>query len=123
MTVYRAILTEATNGNKLVNYLLDQSVSQGGHEDPNHVDSHLKIDFGLFQTKNNSKRANMVVKDLIDFKNKSSRALLTHPVIESFINLRWKKWKKYFMVNFVIYLLFLMMYSMFLGKNYFNSFF
>ena len=92
---------------------------QGGNEDVNHIDSHLRIDFGIFQSKKNFRRANIVIKDLIDFKTKSTRALLSHPVIESFINFRWTKWKKYFMVNFVVYLLFLTMYSMFLGNHVF----
>ena len=114
VTVYRAILTETTNGNKLVKRLLDQSVSQVGNNF-NHAESHLQIDLGIFLSKKNERRANLVVKDLINFRSKTSKALLTHPVIESFINVRWKKWKRYFLGNFVIYFLFLIMYSSFLG--------
>ena len=117
VTVYRAILTEATNGNQLVKQLLDQSVTQGGkNQDFNHPESHLKIDLGIFLSKKNERRANLVVKDLINFRSKTSKALLTHPVIESFIDLRWKKWKRYFLINFVLYSLFLIMYSSFLGE-------
>ena len=119
VTVYRAILTETTNGNKLVKNLLDQSVSQVGNNF-NHAESHLRIDLGIFLSKKNERRANLVVKDLINFRSKTSKALLTHPVIESFINVRWKKWKRYFLANFVIYFLFLIMYSSFLGKFEFS---
>ena len=62
------------------------------------------------------RQSSQVIKDMIDFKSSATRALLTHPVIEAFLNYKWQKSKKFFMLNFIIYLLFLITYSVFLGK-------
>ena len=70
----------------------------------------LKYEPSLFR------QSSQVIKDMIDFKSSATRALLTHPVIEAFLNYKWQKSKKFFMLNFIIYLLFLITYSVFLGK-------
>ena len=118
ITLYKAILSYATNGDKLITRILDKSVERGGNEDLNSQESFLRVSFtSLGSSKNTNKhQSSQVIKDMIDFKTPATRALLTHPVIETFLNHRWRKWKKFFMVNFIIYLLYLMTYSVFLGK-------
>ena len=114
MTVYRAILTHATNGDKLITQILNQSVSKEGIEDTS--DSYLKVNFSALYSSGKHRHVSTIIKDMIDFDRPATRALLTHPVIETFLNARWRKWKKLFMINFIIYLLFLITYSVFLGK-------
>ena len=45
-----------------------------------------------------------------------ARTVLTHPVIETFLDIKWKKIRKFFFINFAVYFLFLVTYSLLLGK-------
>lgn len=113
-TLYKAILSQVTNGDKLISTILDKSVERGGDEDTNSPNSYLQINFSSLVS---SKRpTTQVIKDMINFKSTATRALITHPVIQTFLTLKWRKRKKIFMLNFLIYLLFLIVYSCFLGK-------
>jgi hypothetical protein len=58
---------------------------------------------------------------MIDYKTPMTRALLTHPVIETFLNIKWQKVKKYFFLNFLLYLSFLLMYSLFLANIFYRN--
>lgn len=118
VTVYKAILSHATNGDKLISTILDQSVQRAGDANPNSADSYLNINFARLIS---SRKPNVqVIKDMIDLKTPATRALLTHPVIETYLSIKWRKWKKLFLVQFLIYLLFLIVYSAFLGKCVFH---
>ena len=116
ITVYKAILSYTTNGDQLISRILDNCVHRGGHEDINSKDSYLKVNFVTLTSKDPSRKSIQVIKDMTDVKSPATRALLTHPVIETFLNNRWRRWKKYFMGTFIIYMLFLVTYSVFLGK-------
>ena len=45
ITLYKAILKYATNGDKLITRILDDCVERGGNEDINSQDSYLRVNF------------------------------------------------------------------------------
>ncbi len=114
VTVYKGILSHVTNGDQLISDLLDQSVQRGGAVDVNSINSYISINFRpLLSSKRTSSQ---VIRDMINYKSPATRALLTHPVIETFLNIKWNRWKRIFLFQFIVYLLFLVVYSVFLGK-------
>jgi hypothetical protein len=119
-TIYGAILQHATNGDQLIIHKLDESVSRGGNMDINSSDSNITVDLGPLISKNLSKQTS-IIKDMIDFKTPTTRALLTHPVIETFLDIKWRRVKKYFLTNFLLYLSFLLTYSLFLGNIFYRQ--
>ncbi len=112
-TVYGALLNYATNGDQIIIQKLDESVSSGG-EDANSKESHIRVDLDPLISKTVPDQTD-IIRDMINFKSPATRALLTHPVIETFLNVKWRKIRKYFFVNFLTYILFLIFYSLFLG--------
>jgi len=122
VTLYKAILSYATNGDKLITCILDECVERGGSDDINSHESFLRVSFtSLGSSKKPTRQSSQVIKDMIDFKSSATRALLTHPVIEAFLNYKWQKSKKFFMLNFIIYLLFLVTYSVFLANIFYRK--
>ena len=54
-----------------------------------------------------------IVKDLLNFKTKAAN-VLRHPVIEAFLESKWRVVKVYFVINLVMYFVFLMIYSVYI---------
>ena len=77
----------------------------------------IEIDFeGIFCEE--SPKQSTVVKDLLELQmvkrnnsNKAIQSLLTHPLIATFIALKWEKTKWYFYTTSVIFIIFLALYS------------
>ena len=45
VTLYKAILSYATNGDKLITCILDECVERGGNDDINSHESYLRVSF------------------------------------------------------------------------------
>lgn len=87
------ILNEATNGDKIVEEILDDCVSTT-RTDENHPDFALIVDFNQLKNKVKSPAANKtnlttgIIKDILHFKHESTNRLLSHPVIQTYLHLR-----------------------------------
>ena len=44
-----------------------------------------------------------------------------HPVVEIFLDVKWKKVRKVFVSNFLVYCIFLLSYSLFLGNIFYRQ--
>lgn len=51
---------------------------------------------------------------MLSFREEA-RSVLMHPVIETFLDIKWRKIRKFFFLNFAVYLIFLITYSLLLG--------
>lgn len=61
-----------------------------------------------------------IIKDFLDVTDTRARKILTHPVIQTFLEVKWMKIRKFFFLNFLTYLLFLVTYSMYLGNIFYR---
>ena len=97
-TVYSAILHEATNGDQIIIHKLNESVSYGGNPDTNSKESYISVDLKTLIPKKD-KHTSFIVKDMISNQTPATRAILSHPVIETFLDLKWSSVKYYFLGN------------------------
>ena len=74
---------------------MNESVTWGGNPDINSKDSYISVDLRpLIRRKG---KQSCLVKAMIAKQTTATRALLTHPVIETFLDLKWSKVKYYFL--------------------------
>ena len=94
--------------------MLDKCVSANklDNTDP---DYKLNIDFSRLTGQEGSVNSD-ILKDLLSLKHEAAEKLLLHPVLETFVDLKWRSTKKYFFLNFLIYLVFLLCFSLFLSN-------
>ena len=58
---------------------------------------------------------------MLDFKSSSAaREVLFHPVMKTYLDLKWRSVKRYFFFNFACYFIFLVTYSLFLGNIFYR---
>ena len=63
-----------------------------------------------------------VLKDMLDFKESTAaREVLFHPVMKTYLDLKWRTVKRYFFFNFSCYVIFLVAYSLFLGNIFYRG--
>ena len=124
-SLFYTLLSNVTNGNKILEKKLDSCVSTA-HNNEDASDYALKVDLepllgGKKHESTRSMRQVHMIKDMLDFKNNSAaKYLLLHPVIQTFLELKWRRIKFIFIINFIIYLLFLMTYSLYLSNYYYR---
>ena len=111
-----------TNGDKTVLKKLDECVTSNGKDvDDGNFD--LKVNFSNLESKSQTCD---VVKDIISILSlfESTRvpyAVLLHPVILSYIDIRWNKMRRYIYTNFTLYIFFLLSYSWFLTNIFYRK--
>ena len=76
------------------------------------VNYKLQIEFSRLSAQEGGTNSG-VIKDILNIKHDAAEKLLLHPVIETCIDLNWKRAKKYFFANFITYLVFLLAFSFF----------
>lgn len=108
------ILKNTINGDNLVVKKLDECVTSN-KQDNTDPDYRLTIDFNRLTGQEGSINSD-ILKDILSLKHEAAERLLLHPVLETFIDLKWKSTKKYFFLNFLIYLVFLLCFSLFLSN-------
>lgn len=118
-TIYHTILSHAVNGDQIIWHKLDQSVTASS-DNENDASFCINVNLSPLLTDSASSQTD-IIKDILEFKTTATRALLTHPVIEAFLDLKWRKISKYVMLNFTIYVLFLLFYSLFLGNIFYRK--
>merc|ERR1712183_582090 len=111
----KKLLVDIVNGHKIVKAILDNCVGETC-EDEDSIDFAIKIDWsGMFTRDQNNQTA--LLFNLLNFRDKhkaSFSELLRHPVIATFITLKWRKSQKYFYAQSGLFLSFLMLYSTFI---------
>jgi len=120
-TILRKLLDDAVNGDRIVEQQLDKNVQRVGATE-NSLDFGAQIDFGgIF--KEGSPRQTRVVKELLDLRASSSEGeqrdaytrLISHPVVATFIHLKWKQSRWFFYINSTVFALFLILYSLYIS--------
>jgi len=120
-TILRKLLDDAVNGDRIVEQQLDKNVQRVGATE-NSLDFGAQIDFGgIF--KEDSPRQTRVVKELLDLRASSSEGeqrdaytrLISHPVVATFIHLKWKQSRWFFYINSAVFALFLILYSLYIS--------
>ena len=115
-TLLYHIMQNTVNGDEIVIKKLDEyiktPVSQGM------VDENT-VEIELSSLEPDIKNCN-IVKDILRIKHDASNNVLLHPVIETYIDLKWRRAKKYVTVHFCIYLAFLLVYSWFLANIFYR---
>ena len=97
---------------------LDDCVSANKFDNTD-PDYRLQIDFSRLTGQEGSINSD-VIRDILSIKHDAAEKLLLHPVMETFIDLKWKSTKKYFFLNFIIYLVFLLSFSLFLANIFYR---
>ena len=119
-TVLRKLLDDAVNGDKIVQKQLDKDVKPIGANE-NCLDYGTEIDFeGIFE--DGSLRQTQVVKELLDLRascregeeREAYTGLISHPVIATFIHLKWNRTKLFFYINSLIFAIFLAIFSLYI---------
>ena len=118
-TLFHTLLSNATNGDKILAHKLDECVTLKG-KDENDPDAALQVDLTPLLEGKSANQIN-IIKDMLDFKNTPARELLLHPVVQTFLEVKWRKIRKVFMVNFLVYALFLLSYSIYLANIFYRE--
>jgi len=109
-------MKNTVDGDKLILKTLDKYVKTETTQDSS-TESKLKIE--LFRLESNSKPWG-VIKDILRIRHEAYKTVLLHPVIEAYIDIKWKRVKKYIFAHFCIYLTFLLTYSWFLANIFYR---
>jgi hypothetical protein len=62
-----------------------------------------------------------MLEDLLEFRDTAAKNLLTHPVMETFLEVKWRKVQRLFFFSFLLYFLFVLSYSIFLGNIFYRQ--
>ena len=116
-TSFYHLMKTYTNGDKIVLKKLDECVLSNGKEAD---DENFRLQVNYSHLESNTSTCD-VVKDIISIRELQSTGVLLHPVIMSYIDIRWKKMKSYIYTNFSIYMFFLCCYSLFLGNIFYRE--
>jgi hypothetical protein len=72
----------------------------------------ITIDYGLLVPRVKCNKQMKVLDALFDTgTNCNQESLVLHPVVESFLFLKWRSWRRWFYYSFVIYVIFLLCFS------------
>ena len=109
-------MKNTVDGDKLILKTLDEYVKADTTQN-NSEESKLEIE--LFRLESSSKSWG-VIKDILRIRHEAYKTVLLHPVIEAYIDIKWKKVKKYIFAHFCVYLTFLLTYSWFLANIFYR---
>ena len=109
-------MKNTVDGDKIILNELDGYVKDDTSQN-NSVESKLKIE--LFRLESGSQTWG-VIKDILRVKHEAYKTVLLHPVIETYIDIKWKNVKKYILAHFCVYLTFLLTYSWFLANIFYR---
>jgi len=118
-TVFYSLLSNATNGDGVLKQKLDQCVSMT-RPDENDPECAIEVNLTPLLEGNNDNQVD-IIKDMLDFKETNAREILLHPVIQTFLDVKWKKIRVVFFLTFASYILFLMAYSSYLANIFYRQ--
>ena len=100
------LILRLPTGNKILSQILNESISINS-ADFNEFDCQLKFDYSILLSNSTQQRQMGVLEDILDESSEIKTAnLLRHPLIESFLFLKWRKIRFLFISNIILYLLF-----------------
>ena len=105
------------DGDRVVLHQLDEYIKTSNSQD-SYLDRKMTIEFARLES-DESKNCELI-KDLLRIPMKASKSIFLHPVIEAYIDLKWKKTRKFITAHFCIYLAFLLTYSWFLANIFYR---
>ena len=111
----KTLLTEVTNGDKIVLEKLDSAVTTSS-EDVDEDGYAILVDHSCLVDVN--PRNLQLLIDLMNLPRKKTCSIISHPVISTFIEDKWIKTRKFFLVFLVLYLTFVLLFSGFLWMMY-----
>ena len=111
----KTLLTEVTNGDKIVLEKLDSSVTTSS-DNVDDEDFAILVDQRCLVDEN--PRNLQLLIDLMNLPRKKTYSIISHPVISTFIEDKWIKTRKFFLVFLVLYLTFVLLFSGFLWMMY-----
>ena len=105
------------DGDRVVLHQLNEYIKTANSQD-SYLDRKMTIEFSRLES-DESKNCELI-KDLLRIPSKASKSIFLHPVIEAYIDLKWKKTRKFITAHFFIYLAFLLTYSWFLANIFYR---
>ncbi len=118
-TVFYALMENATNGDQVLLRRLDECIG-ATKDDENDPTCAIEVTLTPLLEGSNGYQVD-IIKDLLDFKDSAAKELLLHPVIQTFLEIKWRKIKKVFFVHFLFYVFFLASYSMYLANIFYRK--
>ena len=98
------LILRLPTGTKILSQRLDESISTNS-ADPNEFACRLKFDYSILLSKTKEQQMG-VLEDILDESPEIKTAdLLQHPLIESFLFLKWRKIRLLFFSNVIFYLI------------------
>ena len=116
-TVLYHIMQNTIDGDKIVLQQLDEYIQTTSSHDQKQERA-MKIDFSRLESGND--KGCELIKDILRIPQEASKDILLHPIIEAYLDIKWKKTRKYISAHFCIYLLFLLTYSWFLANIFYR---
>ena len=105
------------DGDKIVLQQLDEYIKTTSSQDHKHERT-MKIEFSRLES--GDYKGCELIKDILRIPQDASKDVLLHPVIEAYLDIKWKKTRKYISAHFCIYLAFLLTYSWFLANIFYR---
>jgi len=109
------LLTAVTNGDKVVVQKLDSCVSGSG-SDVDDEDFSVIVDHKCLVDED--PRSLILIKDLMNLPRRRTSAILSHPLITTFIDKNWLRTRWLFLLSFTLYFIFVLLFSTFLVMMY-----
>ena len=95
------------NGSKVVREKLDECIAY-------HIQDYtLQLNFHRLDC--SCSKSCDVIRDILDINHVAAKKVLFHPVLQAYVDLRWKRVSKYFLAHFFMYWVFLLNYSAYIG--------
>ena len=98
------LILELPKGPKIISERLDESVTTNS-VDPNEFACRLKFDYSILLSKNKLQQMGVVEDILDDRRERRTEDLIQHPLVESFLFLKWRKIRHVFFSNVIFYLI------------------
>ena len=106
------------DGDNVVLHQLDEYIKTTSSQDSN-LERKMTIDFSRLESEGQNNCE--LVKDILRVPSEASKDVLLHPVIDAYIDVKWKATRKYISAHFCIYLAFLLTYSWFLANIFYRD--
>lgn len=106
------LILQLPNGTQILKKRLDEFITSN-RIDPNEADCRIYLDYSIFLRHPKYLQMGMVKDILSDKKESHADNLLRHPLIESFLGLKWRKIRYLFFINVFIYMIFITLVTLY----------
>lgn len=98
------LILQLPNGTKILGKQFDESITTNGI-DPSEYTCRLKFDYSILMSKYKEHQMSVVEDILDDHRERKTADLLQHPLVASFLYLKWRKIRMLFFSNVITYLI------------------